>query len=287
MNGVPYFFEKVQRYLQEQGQADLPGMLLELLGGRMRLCCSGGAALPDHVAEFFCSRGVLLLQGYGLTECSPVMTLNTPTRYRHGTVGVPPRGIELRIADDGEVLTRGPHVMAGYWNKPEATAEAVRGGWLHSGDLGSIDADGFLRITGRKKEIIVTSGGKNVAPVLLESLLTEDPLIQQAVVLGDGRSCLSALIVVAATPLAEELRRRGIELDATDAAALGDERVRAAYAERIAARLADVSDFEQVRRFTLLARPFTPERDELTPTLKLRRGVIATRYAAEIEAMYR
>jgi long-chain acyl-CoA synthetase len=290
INGVPYFFDKVQRYLTESGQADTPGALARLFGDRIRMCCSGGAALPNHTATFYQERGVLLIQGYGLTECAPVMTMNTPQAHRLGTVGRAPRDIEVRIAPDGEVLTRGPHVMLGYWNKPDATAEAVRDGWLYTGDLGELDADGYLRITGRKKELIVTAGGKNIAPVLLESLLTEDPLIAQAVVIGDGRNFLTALVVVNREPMMAELNRLGVTL-ADDAASgcapLTDPRVIELYRQRIAARLGTLSEHEQVGRFTLLLQPFTPERDELTPTLKLRRAVISRHYAAAIEAMYR
>jgi long-chain acyl-CoA synthetase len=283
INGVPYFYDKIQRVLTEQGRADVPGAVRVLLGGRMRLCCSGGAALPNHVATYFQERGVLLIQGYGLTECAPVMTMNTERAHRLGTVGQAPPDIEVRIAPDGEVLTRGPHVMLGYWNKPQATAESIRDGWLHTGDLGSLDADGFLSITGRKKELIVTAGGKNIAPVMLESLLTEDALIAQAVVVGDGRNYLAALIVVNEGPLREELARFGIDPGKDW---LANQHVTDTYRRRIDDRLAGVSAYEQIKKFTLLATPFTVDRDELTPTLKLRRGVIHRHYQAEIEAMY-
>lgn len=285
LNGVPYFFEKVMRCLVEERLADKPGSLRGILGGRVRLCCSGGAALPDHIAAFYRRHDVLLVQGYGLTECSPVMTLCTESAHKLGSVGRPPAGIEVVIADDGEVLTRGPHVMLGYWNKPQATADAIGDGWLHSGDLGEFDADGFLRITGRKKELIVTSGGKKVAPVYVESLLTEDPLILQALIVGDARSFLTALIVVDLEPLRAELAQRGIH-DCRGADWLQDPRIVDLYRERIERRLAVVSEYEQVRKFTLLAEPFTPERDELTPTLKLRRNVIGAHYVEAIERMY-
>ena len=285
MNGVPYFFDKVRRLLCDKGAADVPGKLPELFGGRMRFLCSGGAALPDHVARFYLDRGVILAQGYGMTEASPVISLSTDTQYKVGTVGRAAPGVEVRVADDGEVLCRGPNVMPGYWNKPAETAAVLQDGWLRTGDLGKLDDEGYLTITGRKKELIVTSAGKNVAPVLLESLLTEDPLIAQAMVLGDGRNYLTALLVPNVEVLKSELAAQGLEFTFL-AEWLEHPLVRQLYAERVRQRLAGLSSFEQVHKFTLLERPFTPEGGELTPTLKLRRGVIAERNAAFIEAMY-
>jgi len=285
ISGVPYFYAKVADYLRQGGTSETPAALEKLLGGRMRVCCSGGAALPDHVAEFFAARGVPLVQGYGLTETSPVITLSTPRASRLGTVGRAIGGVEVRIAGDGEILTRGPHVMAGYYGKPRATAAILRDGWLHTGDVGTLDDDGYLRITGRKKELIVTAGGKNVAPVYLEALLEEDPLIAQAMIVGDGRSFLAALIVPQREPLVELIRDEAIAVTSAEQA-LAHPRVLEIYRQRIDARLACVSRDEQVRRFRLLDRGFTIEGGELTPTLKLRRGVIAGRLADEIEAMY-
>ncbi len=283
MNGVPYFFDKIFRFLSDNGQGDSPDAAKQLLGGRVRMCCSGGAALPDHVAQFFNRQGVRLEQGYGLTETSPVITVCTdPAKL--GSVGAAIPGVEVRISDDGEILTRGPHVMRGYWNKPEATAEVLKDGWLYTGDLGRLDNDGFLYITGRKKELIVTASGKNIAPVALEALLSQDPLIHQALVVGDGRNYLTALIVPDENNLSEELASREIEPQADRNA---DPRVREIFAQRLRQRLAAVSSHEQIGGFTLIADPFTPERGELTPTLKLRRGVIHERYADVIEAMYR
>jgi long-chain acyl-CoA synthetase len=285
MCGVPYFFEKVQRTLCEQGRADEPGALANAFGGRIRVLTSGGAALPDHVARFYHERGVMLVQGYGLTESSPVITVSTPGQVKIGTVGRPIPGVDVRIAPDGEILTRGPHVMLGYWNKPQATAETIRDGWLHTGDLGELDADGFLRITGRKKELIVTAGGKNVPPVYLEALLTADPLIQQAMIVGEGRKFLAALIVPAPEALRAEIIARRIPVTSA-AEALRHPHVLALYEERIRARLANVSHYEQVAKFVLLNRAFSIEQGELTPTLKLRRSVIQEHFAEEIERMY-
>ena len=285
MNGVPYFFDKVYKALCGEADEAPPDALRGLLGGRMRMCCSGGAALPDHVARFFSERGVPLLQGYGLTETSPVITLSTPSSEKVGTVGRTIAEVDVRIADDGEILTRGPHVMLGYWNRPGDTAEVLCDGWFSTGDLGAIDEEGFLRITGRKKELIVTAAGKNVAPVLLESLLTEDPLIAQALVVGDGRGYLTALIVPDADALRSEIIRGPIPV-ATPAEAFAHAQVLALYEVSIAERLSGVSHHEQVRRFALLDRGFTIEEGQLTPTLKLRRKKIEEDYADRIEEMY-
>jgi long-chain acyl-CoA synthetase len=248
------------------------------------MCCGGGAALPDHVADFFNKSGIILVQGYGLSETSPVISTGTLTENRLGTVGKPISGVEVKIAEDGEILTRGPHVMAGYWNLPKDTAETIHDGWLHTGDLGCLE-DGFLRITGRKKELIITAGGKNIAPSFLEGLLTEDPIIAQAVVIGDARNYLTALIVPNPDGLRAEIIRRQIPVF-SPAEALAHPAVRELYTERINSRLADVSHAEQVRKFTLVPRGFTMETDEMTPTLKVRRNVVMQNFASEIRAMY-
>lgn len=285
LSGVPYFYEKVWRHLRDDVPADKPDCLKDIFGGRIRACVAGGAALPVHVNEFFIQQGVALLQGYGLTESSPVITMSTETSYKIGTVGKPITGIEVRIADDGEILTKGPHVMCGYWKNPDATKESVRDGWLHTGDIGEFDEDGFLQITGRKKELIVTASGKNVAPVLLESLLSDDPLISQAMVIGDGRKFLTALIVPDQARLGEELQRMNVF--PSDAEKLSNPAVLALYEERIQSKLVDLAPYEQVGRFVLISDSFSLEREELTPTLKLRREVIANHYADLIEAMYK
>ena len=286
LNGVPHFYDRVYRGLCEKGLADTPGALRAALGGAIRMCCGGGAALPEHLFDFFHSRGVPLLQGYGLTESSPVITLSSKTAFRRGASGRPIPGVEVKIAEDGEILTRGPHVMTGYYENPTATAEVLKDGWLYTGDLGRLDKDNFLYITGRKKEIIVTLGGKNIAPVYLESLLTQDPLILQALVVGDDRPCLAALIVPNPEVLAAEMASRGIAASSRDEA-LTHPQVLALYQERIRERLKDVSHYEQVQRFALLPRGFTIEEGELTAKLSLRRKVIEQHFAAEIESLYR
>ena len=285
LNAVPFFYDKVQRVLTEHGRADEQGVLQEVFGGRIRLCCSGGAALADHVFDFYQQRGLPILQGYGLSETSPVITVSTPTHARRGSAGRAVPGVEISIADDGEILTRGPHVMAGYYRNPAATDEMIRAGWLYTGDLGHLDDDGFLFITGRKKEILVTSGGKNVAPVFLESLLTEDPLILQALVVGDDRNYLAALIVPDLDALRGAISESEIQVPPVPQA-LEHPKIVSWYEERIRQRLQRVSYYEQVRKFTLLDRGFTIEKGELTPKMSLRRKIIEKNFRPQIEAMY-
>ncbi len=284
MNGVPYFFDKLHRVLKEQGLADQPGSLRNLLGGNMVRCNSGGAALAEHVYDFFTGQGVHLLQGYGLTETSPVISMSNEQNSRRGASGRPLQDVEVAITDEGEIITRGPHVMLGYYKNEQATAEAIRDGWFHTGDLGHLDEDNFVFITGRKKELIVTAGGKNIAPVLLESLMTEDLLIEQAVVIGSERKYLTALVVVARAPLEKCLQEQQLEL--TWPGALEDERVEQLFRERIDRQLQTLSPYEQVGKFTLLPEPFSLEREEMTAKLSLRRDVIMNNQAAVIEAMY-
>lgn len=284
-NAVPYFYDRMMRKIIEIGfLAKLPGAVKRAMGGRVRHCCSGGAPLPDHVAQFFVDKGVLLTQGYGLTESSPVIAMNTPFVHKHGTVGKPIPGIDVKIAEDGEVLTRGPHVMQGYWNRPAETAAALEGGWLHTGDLGELDADGFLKITGRKKELIVTMGGKKVVPIAVETLLCQDPLVKQAVVIGDARKYLTALVV----PDVDKLH------DATTAAGLrtakdqlhDDPRVAEFVCKRLAEKLKSLSRYEQIQRIALLPKDLSVDGGEMTLKLTYRRGEIAKKYCDVIERMY-
>jgi long-chain acyl-CoA synthetase len=288
INGVPYFFDKVHRHVASQGgdddqQAD---RLQTAFGGRLQMACSGGAPLPDATADYFHRHGIPLVQGYGLTESSPVISVSTPRAFRTGSVGQALPGVEVKIAPDGEILTRGPHVMLGYWKQPQATADTIDAeGWLRTGDMGHLDEDGFLWITGRKKELIVTAAGKNIAPAYLERLLAEDPLILQALIVGDRRNYLAALVVPNVEALNHELAAQGVAPIPPEEL-LVHPRVRQVYRERIDARLAVVAHCEQIGRFALLARSFTVEHDELTPTLKLRRSVVQQHFAREIEALY-
>src|SRR6185312_5846005 len=237
----------------------------KLFGPRLRWLSSGGAPLPHRIAEGFHEAGILLLQGYGLTESSPVISFNRLDCYRLETVGPPIPGVEIKIAEDGEILTRGPHVMRGYWREPEATAQTINDGWLRTGDVGRIDADGFLSITDRKKDLIITSGGKNIAPNELERILQTDPYIDQLVLYGDRKPFVSALIV----PHLDALQARARELGCT--VELDGEFIRPGpivdfMAARVAHLMEAVSKPERVKAFLLLGRPFSLENDELTPT---------------------
>ena len=214
-----------------------------------------------------------------------MITVTHPDADRMGSVGQAIPGVEIRIAADGEILTRGPHVMLGYWNRPADTAEMIRDGWLHTGDLGRLDDAGYLWITGRKKDMIVTAAGKNIAPVAIESLLADEPLISQVVVLGEGRNYLAALIVPNPDALRAEIIERRIPVF-TPAQALAHPDVRALYRQRIDQRLACLSENEQIGQFALLDRGLSVEQGELTPTLKLRRTTIQEHFADVIESLY-
>ena len=255
-------------------------------GGRLRFFVSGGAALPQSIAEFFHAAGILILEGYGLTETSPVISMNHPGKWKFGTVGAQVPGIEVQIAEDGEILTRGPHVMKGYFNNNTATAEVIdEDGWFHTGDIGIIDEDGFIKITDRKKNIIVLSNGKNVAPQPLESALVQSPFISQIMVIGNERKNLAALIVPNFDALKAWASENGI--DTGDLSTMLQTREVQQYIQsEIRSRLTDFADFEQVRRFALLEKEFSQEDDEMTPTLKLKRNVIIEKYGDVIDGMY-
>jgi long-chain acyl-CoA synthetase len=241
------------------------------LGGRLRLGVSGGAPLAKEIAEFFHSLDILIVEGWGLTECTTAASVNRPGRFRFGTVGPALPGFEVRTDEDGELLVRSETVFAGYYKNEEATREVLgEDGWLHTGDVGSIDEDGFIHITDRKKDILVTAGGKNVAPQNLENALKTAPLVSQALVLGDRRPYVAALITT----------------DAAVSDGLPPEQVE----ERIQAIVdgvnSELSRFEQIKRFRVLPRDFSAEEGEVTPTLKLKRRVCAEHFAAEIDALY-
>ena len=209
INAVPYFYQKVVDRLRSGGDADATQLQGEL-GGAVRRCYCGGAALAPEIDRFFAERGLPIHCGYGLTEASPVIAATTPGAYRAGTVGPPLDGVEVRLADDGEVQVRGPNVMLGYWRDEAATARVLHDGWLHTGDLGELDSAGHLRIVGRKKEMIVLATGKKVAPTRVEERLVGSPWIEQACVVGDGRKCLAALIVPNGDALRAEIQARRV-----------------------------------------------------------------------------
>jgi long-chain acyl-CoA synthetase len=255
------------------------------VGGRLWCLVSGSAPLPMQTAEFFFGLGLPITEGYGLTETSPIVTANPIDATRLGTVGKPIPGVEVRIADDGEVLVRGPNVMMAYYNKPAETAAVLRDGWFHTGDIGSVDASGYLRITDRKKDLLVTSGGKKVAPQPVEAVLKRSPLVAEAVLLGDRRRFISALIV----PDFKALERRLQDLGRPPAdrdELVGRDDVAALYQEIVEALNRDLSQFERIKKFRVLPREFTIESGELTPTLKVKRKVVEQQWASAIDEMY-
>jgi long-chain acyl-CoA synthetase len=256
------------------------------LGGRLRLAISGGAPLSKDIAEFFHALDILIVEGYGLSECTTAATVNHPDRYRFGSVGLAFPDTEVRIADDGEVLIRGEHVFAGYFGDDDATREVVgEDGWLRSGDIGTIDGDGFLFITDRKKDMIVTAGGKNVAPQYVENELKASRYVSQALVVGDRRPFIVALVTLEETEILKWAEANGAVGDI--AALAADERVRTLVAAELERVNVDLARFEQIKRFAILPRDFTQEDGEITPTLKLRRRVCEQHFAAQIEALYR
>ena len=258
-----------------------------LLGGQVRLLLSGGAPLAPDIARFFHAIGLLVLEGYGLTETTPVLTVNRPDRYKLGTVGLPLDCCEIRLAEDGEILARGANVASGYYRRPEATAESWDAeGWFHTGDIGVIDEDGFLRITDRKKDLIKTSGGKYVAPQKIENLLKLRPYVSQAVVIGDQRKYCVALVTLDAEEVARWAREHGRTLAGPEAMA-ADPDVRALIEAEVAEVNRDLASWESIKRVRILPRDFSPETGELTPSLKVKRKVVAERYRDAIDEMYR
>jgi long-chain acyl-CoA synthetase len=256
------------------------------LGGRVRFCISGGAPLPVFIGEFFHAVGVRVLEGYGLTETSPVITVNPFDRCKLGKVGPPFQGAEVKIAGDGEILTRGRHVMRGYWNKPEATAAVLdKDGWLATGDIGELDSDNFLRVTDRKKDILVTAGGKNIAPQPIEDQLRHSALVENAVLFGDRKPYVVALLVPNLEQLELFARARGIAVENLNAL-LTHAEVVAAFQEVVDGVNRGLARFETIKKFRLIREPFTISGGELTPTLKVKRRVVEQRYVAMLAAMY-
>jgi long-chain acyl-CoA synthetase len=262
------------------------GKIRARTGGRLKLFVSGGAPLSREINEFFGAVGLQILEGYGLTETTPVITCNRPDRFKPGTVGLPLPGVEVKIAADGEILTRGPHVMKGYFNKPQATADAIDAeGWFHTGDVGVIDGEGFLTITDRKKDLIVTSGGKNIAPQPIENVLKTSPLIGEVVMIGDRRNFPSALVVPNFETLEKWAQTKGVSF-ASRQELVEKPEVVALYEQTIRDLTPHLAQFERIKKVALLTREFTLEAGELTPTLKVKRRVIEQKYKDVIDRIY-
>lgn len=285
ITSVPRFYEKVWGEVEHLPVDERNQALHDIFGPRMRRLTSGGAPLPAHVSEGFIDAGLPLYEGYGLTESSPVISFNYEGSQRIRSVGRAIPEVDIKIAEDGEILTRGPHVMLGYWKNPTATAETIVNGWLLTGDVGRIDDDGFLFITDRKKDLIITSGGKNIAPSVLERLLVSDPCIDHAVVYGDAKPFVTALLVPNLKLLAAKAAELGCEIE-TRGAYIISPRLNALLAERVQALMQAVSKPEQVKKVLLLAHPLNMEAGDLTASLKVRRRAIVEKYRAELDALY-
>lgn len=255
-------------------------------GGRIRFFVSGGAALSPALGEFFEAVGIQIIEGYGMTESSPVISVNRLDDYKFGTVGKPIPNVEVKIAGDGEIFVRGPNVMIGYWKNPQATKDVIDdGGWLHTGDVGVLDNDGFLKITDRKKHLFVSSGGKNIAPQHIENLFLQSEMIDQFVLIGDGRMFLTGLVVPKFDFLKSLARKNNIHYENTEQF-LSTPALYKIFEDEIGRIQKDLANFERVRKFTLLSQPLTIDKGELTPTLKVRRKVVEERYKRLIDKMY-
>jgi long-chain acyl-CoA synthetase len=290
----------MQRLEREQAQGGVPvrhgikdrladalvfGKIRERTGGKLRILVSGSAPLPKHIARFFAAIGLPIYEGYGLTETAPVLSVNPIDRLRIGTVGPPLRDVEIRIAADGEILCRGPNIMTGYWQKPEATAAVLEpDGWFHTGDVGEM-RDGYLAITDRKKDLIVTSGGKKVAPQPLEARFKQNPLVAEAIVVGDGRRFPAVLIVPAWSVLEPRLAALQRPFGSREELVARPD-VIALFDEIVQALNRDLAQFEQIKRVALLPIELSIAGGELTPTLKVKRRVIEDRWRDQIEQLY-
>jgi long-chain acyl-CoA synthetase len=260
--------------------------ILARLGGRVKMVLSGGAPLSAELAAFFIGAGLEIYEGYGLTETSPVIAVNTPQARRVGTVGKIIPGVEVRIAEDGEILSRGPHIMKGYWNNDDATKQAIDpDGWFHTGDIGEIDSDGFLKITDRKKDIIINAYGKNIAPQPLEALLKSSPYIGTPVLIGDRRKYLVALLVPNFDKLERDAKAMGVQTASRDEL-IANDKVLQIYQGEIDRFNLNLDRQEKIRRFALLPRDFTIDADEITPSLKVKRKTIDKNYKAIIDQLY-
>jgi long-chain acyl-CoA synthetase len=255
-----------------------------IFGGRIQQAVTGAAPINPEILRFFDAAGVLVLEGWGMTETSTAATISTPDEFKFGTIGKPFAGCEVKVADDGEILVRGPNVFQGYYKNEDATRDTLKDGWLHTGDLGEIDAEGFIKITGRKKDIIITAGGKNITPANLEAEIKQHPLVSQCVVVGDRRPYLTALITLDPEEAAKFAQENGLPEDPEELAS--DPKLNGsidAHLEQVNEKFARV---EQVKKVRVLGRDWGPGDDELTPTMKVKRPVVAEKYSEEIEALY-
>src|SRR6476620_3773099 len=286
------------RELERRGKSPWPPLRIEhaiadrlvlsnirnLFGGRIIEAVSGAAPINPEILRFFDAAGVLVLEGWGMTETSTAATISRPDAFKFGTIGRPFPGCEVRIAEDGEILVRGPNIFQGYYKNEEATRETLVDGWLHTGDIGEIDEDGYVKITGRKKDIIITAGGKNITPANLEAEIKQHPLVSQCVVIGDRRPYLVALVTLDPEEAAAYGRDRG--LDSSPEALAANKDIRDSietHVEKINSKFARV---EQVKKISILPRDLSQEGGELTPTMKVKRNVVADKYAADIESLY-
>jgi long-chain acyl-CoA synthetase len=255
-----------------------------LFGGRIRLAVSGAAPINPEILRFFDAAGVLVLEGWGMTETSTAATISTPDDFKVGTIGKPFPGCEVKIADDGEILVKGPNVFQGYHKNPEATSETIVDGWLHTGDIGEVDPDGFIKITGRKKDIIITAGGKNITPANLEAEIKQHPLVSQCVVVGDRRPYLVALVTLDPEEAVKYAQENNLSEDPAQLAANPDVKAAIeAHVEKINQNFARV---EQVKKISILPHDLSQESGELTPTLKVKRAVVAQKHEDAIEQLY-
>jgi long-chain acyl-CoA synthetase len=255
-----------------------------LFGGKIRLAVSGAAPINPEILSFFDAAGVLVLEGWGMTETSTAATISSAEDFKVGTIGKPFPGCEVRIADDGEILVKGPNVFQGYYKNEEATREAIVDGWLHTGDIGEVDEDGFIKITGRKKDIIITAGGKNITPANLENEIKQHPLVSQCVVVGDRRPYLVALVTLDPEDAVAYAKEHGLPEDVGQLAA--NDQVRKAIEDHVAAINEKFARVEQVKKIAILSQDLSQESGELTPTLKVKRAVVTSKHEPEIEALY-
>ena len=256
------------------------------MGGRIEYAVSGGAPLGLRLGHFFRGIGVVILEGYGLTESAAGATVNRPGKQKIGTVGKPIGGSSVKIAEDGEILLKGGNIFQGYWKNEKATAEVLSDGWFHTGDIGKLDADGYLAITGRKKELIVTAGGKNVAPAVLEDRLRAHPLVSQCLVVGDNKPFIGALVTIDVDFFGPWKASHGKSADASVASLKDDKDLRAEIENAVTDANKAVSHAEAIKVFRILPEDFSEEGGEMTPSLKVKRNVVMSKYAAEVDAIY-